>query len=134
MKKLLLSFLMMIASTFELFAQETVVDSIKLKTKTATEHAKRFKLDKQTWKVYRKHGINYTSDHFKPNTVNSAHPEWLTDSVYVKTFREAAYKKTIRRSLIRHYIVTEAKHEVIVTIGIGVILFLVVYAITSGYK
>lgn len=65
--------------------------------------------------------------------INSTHPDWFTDSVYVKAFREAAYKKTLQRSLIRHYIINGAKQEVIGTIGIAAILYLIIYGISHYY-
>ncbi|RYY07108.1 MAG: hypothetical protein EOP43_04220 [Sphingobacteriaceae bacterium] len=130
MKKILLIILLLLNGRLQLLAQNIQIDSSSLKVKTAQTDAKHFKLDQQTWKVYRKYGINYTSDYFKPNTTNSIHYQWFTDSVYVKAFREATYKKTIQRSLIRHYIVNAVKQEIIVTIGIGTILFLIAYAIS----
>ncbi len=102
--KIIILILLLFDLTSNLFAQDKKTDSTVLKAKFAISDAKHFKLDKQVWKAYRKHGINYTSDYFKPTTINTAHSELLTDSVYVKAFREAAYKKTTRKRTFGHYV------------------------------
>ncbi len=132
MKSLLLLILLSLASIVQLFEQAVKPDSVTLKTKIAIADAKRFKLDKQTWKAYRKHQIGYTSDYFKPTNINTTNYNFLTDSVYVKAFREAAFKKAVRRSTIRHYIITGVKQEVIVTIGIAAFFYIIISALVHS--
>lgn len=102
MKKILLLFLI-IGSAIHILAQNINTDSTVSKTKIAAEDAKHFKLDKQVWRTNRKAGFDPSSDYFKPNTTNTTHPEWLTDSVYVRAFRNAAYRKNLKRRTIAHY-------------------------------
>jgi len=122
MKKIIL-LVFLFSLTLQLFAQ---TDSLKI-LKIAEADAQHFKLDKQTWKAYRKHQVGYTSDYFKPNNLNTTHPELLTDSVFVRDFREAAYRKTTRHRTVGHYILVGGGIY-IGAIVVGTIIFIIVYA------
>ncbi|RYY07109.1 MAG: hypothetical protein EOP43_04225 [Sphingobacteriaceae bacterium] len=103
MKTTLILFLLLLITKSFLLAQKVKTDSTSIKTKIAVSDAKHFRLNKQLWQANKKNGFDPTSDHFKPATTNTTHPEWLTDSVYVKAYRIAAFKKNIRRRTTGHY-------------------------------
>ncbi len=132
MKLLSVLVLIFLTSISFLFAQSVKTDSTVFKTKIATEDAKHFKLDKQIWQANRKAGFDPTSDYFKPNTTNAAHPEWLTDSVYVKAYRNAAYRKNLKRRTTGHYFLVGGGIYV-AALGVGLIIFIAVYA-SGGLK
>lgn len=82
------------------FCQATHRDSLN---KAAKADAKTFRLDDAIWKKY-KRKLPSTSDHFKPTEANQKNSARLTDSVYVKAFRQAAFKKNKQRRTPWHYV------------------------------
>lgn len=128
MKNLLLLFLML-GSAIRVSAQETKIDSVAFKTKIATEDAKHFKLDKQVWQVNRRAGFDPSSDYFKPNATNAAHPGWLTDSAYVKAYRNAAYRKNLKRRTTGHYFLVGGG---IYVAALGISSLIIIVAVLSG--
>jgi len=82
------------------FCQYTHRDSL---IKAAQADAKTFKLDNAVWKKY-KRKLPSTSDHFKPTEANQKNHALLTDSVYVKAYRKAAYNKNEHRRTPWHYV------------------------------
>jgi len=91
-------FLCIVISTA--FCQATRRDSL---TKAAKADAKTFRLNNAIWKEY-KRKLPSTSDHFKPTEANQLNRTLLTDSVYVKAYREAAFKKNKHRRTPWHYV------------------------------
>jgi hypothetical protein len=82
------------------FCQATHRDSL---TKAAKADAKTFRLDDAIWKKY-KRKLPSTSDHFKPTEANQKNRELLTDSVYVKAYRQATFNKNKHRRTPWHYV------------------------------
>lgn len=75
------------------FCQATRRDSL---IKAAQADAKTYRLDNATWKKY-KRKLPATSDHFKPTEANQKNRAVLSDSIYVKAYRQAAFKKNKHR-------------------------------------
>lgn len=96
--------LLVLFSSFQLAAQNLKADSTIIKTKIAIADARYFKISKQAWKAYKKHQFIYSSDYFRPTAINTDHVELLTDSIYVKAFKKAAYQKTSKRRTVGHYV------------------------------
>lgn len=80
-----------------LFSQSRIKDSLSVKKKQAISDAKRFKLDREIHKRYRKKYFDEQSDYFKPNELTTNDPKLLKDSGYVNAYRHAAYLKNARR-------------------------------------
>jgi hypothetical protein len=101
MKALLFTFLITIAA-FETNAQTITHDSAMVEC--AKEDSRRFKLNRSAWQQFKVHHFAYSSDHFKPTTLDARDTSMLTDSTYIKTFKMSAYKKTLhRRRTAGHY-------------------------------
>ena len=73
------------------YSQTMNPDSLKT---LAIKDAGKFKLEKERLEKFKKHRSDASSDFFKPTTADASSATLLNDSIYVKTFREAAYKKT----------------------------------------
>lgn len=98
------SFTILIALLFSftapVIAQTKKQDSIR---RLARADVKKFELDKSDLKIFRANRNNGTSDLFKPTVANTNHIELLTDSTYVKYFRERTYQKTMHKHTVGHY-------------------------------
>lgn len=94
MKNVLLLLLLALMPTFQLFAEAKPIDSVRIKQRKAVWDVRFFKLDKQTYKAFRKTRFEPTSDYFKPKLGNVKHPDLISDSIYAKAYREAAFNKT----------------------------------------
>ncbi|RDC56499.1 hypothetical protein DU508_12995 [Pedobacter chinensis] len=81
-------------------AQNLQVDSIKA---IAISDAKLFRLDQATLKKFKKNK-NSNSDYFKPNIYTTRNITLLSDSTYVKQFREIAYNQSLKRKTTGHYV------------------------------
>lgn len=105
MKNILLLLLLLLASlpAFQLFADARPIDSIRFKQRKAVWDVRFFKPDKQSWKVFRKNRFEPTSDYFKPKPGNVKHPDLISDSVYAKAYREAAFNRTKHRNTYIYY-------------------------------
>lgn len=68
--------------------------------------------------------VDYTSDFFKPTKATTADTALLSDSVYVKAFRSAAYKNTSSRRTTGHYIAiaTAIAAGLVLIIGLFVVV------------
>lgn len=108
----------------ELFVQ---TDSTSLKTTFATSDARRFKPTKQIRIDYRKHSLSNTSDYFKPTIQNVSNPGLLKDSIYVKSFKNAAYKNSIRKIKFKQKIIIGS----IVVAGLVALPFVVAKGLKS---
>jgi hypothetical protein len=113
MKALLLTFLIMIAA-FGMNAQTITHDSAMVER--AKTDAGGFKLDRSTWHQFKAHHFAYSSDHFKPTALTTRDTFLLKDSAYIKTFKMAAYKKTLHRRTAGHHV------WVIGSITLGVVI------------
>lgn len=98
MKNVLL-LLLALLPTFQLFADAAKIDSIRIKERKAFRDVHFFKLDKPTWKAFKKKPFEPTSDYFKPKVDNVNNPTLVSDSVYAKAYKEAAFNKTQTRYL-----------------------------------
>lgn len=81
-------------------AQTSNKDSI---VKIAKADVMNFRLNDDDLKRFRQNRHNRNSDYFKPLSINVSNRGLLRDSVYVKAYRELAYKKTKRRRTVGHY-------------------------------
>jgi hypothetical protein len=75
-------------------AQATITDSSKI-ARTAKHNAIFFKLNQDLQKKFRENNFPSSSDYFKPNIANVSSPDLLNDSVYVQSFRYAAFYNTV---------------------------------------
>lgn len=99
MRKILLLLLLALWPTFQLFADATKIDSVRIKQIKAFRDVRFFKLDKPTWKAFKKKRFEPTSDYFKPKADNINNPDLIEDSIYTKAYRKAAFNKTQTRYL-----------------------------------
>jgi hypothetical protein len=76
-------------------AQHTPNDSVKIAT-SARQDARAFKLNDDDRKKFKAENFPATSDHFKPTAAHASKPELLNDSLYVQTFRDAAFSNTVK--------------------------------------
>ena len=94
--KIAIVLLFLVCSCFNLLlAQVVQSDSSALKIKVAKADARHFRPNKQIRKAYRKKELSNTSDYFKPSNQTVSNSKLLNDSIYVKTYKTIAYKKTI---------------------------------------
>jgi hypothetical protein len=100
MLKIIYLSLFLCTLTSTAFCQASHRDSVILAAKA---DAKTFRLDKATWKKY-KRKLPSTSDHFKPIEAQQGNHELLSDSIYVKAYRQAAFKKNKNRRTPWHYV------------------------------
>ena len=71
------------------FCQST--DSVR---KAALNDSRNFRLSEENLLKFKEHRDNASSDLFKPTPSVASSISLLNDSIYVKSFREAAYKQT----------------------------------------
>lgn len=122
MAKLLIISLIMMLSFEGLFAQSLSKDSL---IKAAYADAENFKLNLQNFKAFRKNRSNSYSDLFKPTKANVSDTTLLRDSVYVNAFRNAAYRKTLKRRTTGHYFLMGGVIYVVITVVATVVLLFV---------
>ncbi|CAM4009854.1 hypothetical protein SAMN06265348_101132 [Pedobacter westerhofensis] len=72
--------------------------------RAARNDAKKFRLDDAVWKKYRR-ALPATSNYFNPVGQNQKNQTLLNDSLYVKTYRKAAYKHNRGRRTPLHYVI-----------------------------
>jgi hypothetical protein len=119
MKALLLTFLITIVA-FGVNAQTITPDSAMVKR--AKTDAVGFKLDRSTWHQFKAHNFAYSSDYFKPTALTTRDTFLLKDSSYIKTFKMAAYKKTLHRRTAGHHVLVIGSITLGVVIIVGFIL------------
>ena len=92
---------------------------------TAIKQAKRdvlrFRLDKTTYQKFKKDRLNADADYFKPLKSMVRDTTLLSDSNYVKAFRNTAYRKTKSRQL-NNSIYIVGGTAIVVTVGAIIIL------------
>jgi hypothetical protein len=119
MKALLFTFLITIAA-FETNAQTITHDSAMVES--AKEDVRHFKLARSAWQQFKAHHFAYSSDYFKPTTLDARDTSMLKDSTYIKTFEMAAYKKTLHRRTAGHHVLIIGSITVGVVIIVGSII------------
>lgn len=125
MFKLLLISLIGVLLTFDLHAQTISRDSL---VNSAFADIKKFKLNKQQFKEFKKNKSNSYSDLFKPTEASVSNIGFLADSVYVNAFRNAAYQKTLKRRTTGHYFLVGGVAYVVVVAVATVVVLLVLLA------
>lgn len=125
MLKLLVFSLIGLFLTADLQAQTLRKDSV---VKDAFTDVKRFKLNKQQFKEFRKNKTNSYSDLFKPTKATVSDTANLADSVYVNAFRNAAYNKTLKRRTTGHHFLMGGVIYTAATLAATVVLLFVVLA------
>jgi len=116
MKKYLFAGLLIAALCVSaLTAKSQQADSL---VEIAQSDAKKFRLNKADMKKFRKDKRNSNSDFFKPAKNSVSDTILLTDSVYVKAYRMAAYKKTRKRRTAWHGVWIGAIADAAVGIGV----------------
>lgn len=93
--------------------------------KAAHTDAGNFRLNRQNFKAFRKNRSNSYSDLFKPTKANVSDTTLLRDSVYVNAFRNAAYRKTLKRRTTGHYFLMGGVIYVAITVVATVVLLFV---------
>jgi len=63
-----------------------------------------FRLNEPDFKKFRLNRRNRSGSYFNPDTSTVSNPAFLSDSVYVNTFRHFAYLKTRSRRTVGHYV------------------------------
>lgn len=91
---LLLLFIAAITAKQNVAAQTTGVDSAQT-VDAAKSDAYRFRLSSGNFKKFRTEHFPATSDHFKPSAMEASNTALLDDSLYVRTFRMAAYYRAL---------------------------------------
>ncbi len=106
LRLLALTIVLLSFSTLKVQAQNLRDDSVK---NIAITDAKKFRLDKADFKMFKRNRRNFNSDYFKPAKADVSDTTLLRDSVYAKAFRQKAWKRTRTRRTVWHYAwVTEA--------------------------
>ena len=95
MKKIPLFFIAVIAITCA-EAQATHQDSVR--ANRAKKDARHFKLKKSELKRFNTEHLPATSDYFNP-TMKTSKPELLKDSVYVRSYKTAAFYNALHQSM-----------------------------------
>jgi len=65
----------------------------------AQSDAKKFSLSETNLEVFKVRHYPNTSDYFKPTAQTTSNPALLTDSVYVQTFRDEAFYKSLNQQV-----------------------------------
>jgi len=122
MYKILIVSFILINFSKALYSQPLSKDSL---IKTANTDAKRFRLNRQDFKTFRKSRGNSYSDLFKPTKAHVSDTINLADSVYVNAFRNAAYGKTLKRRTTGHYFLMGGILYVVITVVASLVLLFV---------
>lgn len=81
-------------------AQQSDVSIERIARKDALRN---FQLNEHDFKKFRLNRRNRSGSYFNPDTSTVSNPAFLSDSVYVQTFRYFAYLKTRGRRTVGHY-------------------------------
>lgn len=92
-KTLLPTFFLIVICMHNVFAQSKPADSSKIIRK-AQKFARSFRLDAGLQQKFIAANFPASSDYFKPGTDMVSEPALLKDSLFVKTFKEAAFANT----------------------------------------
>jgi hypothetical protein len=132
MKRIILLLLLSLSSTFQ-FQLSAQADSTTLKTTLATNDARYFRVGKEVRRAYRKHHLTTTSDYLNPAGNRIGNPDLLTDSVYVKAYKNIAYKNSISSIKTERKVIVIAGVVIVgVVVGALLIIKLFVDALTDS--
>lgn len=106
-KSLTFLFVCLLAASTQTFSQSTNPESVK---EIAINDANNFKLIEANLKRFKSERSKHTSDFFKPTLSTTSNASLLSDSVYVKAFRQAAHKNTRNSNKVK-------KNSTIGTVG-----------------
>lgn len=106
-KSLTFLFVCLLAASTQTFSQSTNPESVK---EIAINDANNFKLSEANLKRFKSERSKHTSDFFKPTLSTTSNASLLSDSVYVKAFRQAAHKNTRNSNKVK-------KNSTIGTVG-----------------
>lgn len=106
-KSLTFLFVCLLAASTQTFSQSTNPESVK---EIAINDANNFKLIEANLKRFKSERSKHTSDFFKPTLSTTSSASLLSDSVYVKAFRQAAHKNTRNSNKVK-------KNSTIGTVG-----------------
>ena len=106
-KSLTFLFVCLLAASTQTFSQSTNPESVK---EIAINDANNFKLSEANLKRFKSERSKHTSDFFKPTFGTTSNASLLSDSVYVKAFRQAAHKNTRNSNKVK-------KNSTIGTVG-----------------
>lgn len=92
--------------------------------KLARADARKFRLQDDVWKTHKRR-LPVTSDYFKPTQTSTGNMALLTDSIYVKAYREAAFKKNKHRRTPWHTVLVGGgiAAGLFVTMAAAIIIF-----------
>jgi hypothetical protein len=92
--------------------------------KLARADARKFRLQDDVWKAHKRR-LPVTSDYFKPTQSSTGNMALLTDSIYVKAYREAALKKNKHRRTPWHTVLVGGgiAAGLFVTMAAAIIIF-----------
>jgi hypothetical protein len=106
----------------QLYAQEVRIDSIEIKRKIAYADGRIFKPTKQIRKAYRNHTLTNTSNYFNPTVQTVSNYRFLKDSVYVKSFKNAAYDNSVRNIKLNRTIIITGSIVITGLIALGILI------------
>jgi hypothetical protein len=127
-KPLIMTLLLAMFATANTFAQTTHRDSV---TKIAQTDAKKLELSKEDKERFKHDKDNYSSDLFKPTEGVASDSKLLQDSIYVKAFRAAAYKRAHDKKSAGHYVLLGLGGYVVISAIVIVVATIVIF---SGLK
>jgi hypothetical protein len=109
MKNIILLLLLSFVPTVQLFAQKAQPDSVTIKIELAKADARHFRPNKQIRTARKNRLLLNSSDYFMPTANTVSNSKLLTDSVYVKAFKDAAYNRSIHNGKTSYYAVVSAE-------------------------
>lgn len=121
MFKVLYLFLCLTVLTSAARCQSAHQDSL---VKLARADARKFRLQDDVWKAHKRR-LPGTSDYFKPTQSSTGNLALLTDSTYVKAYRETAFKKNKHRRTPWHTVLVGGgiAAGLFVTMAAAIIIF-----------
>ncbi len=105
MKRIILLLLLLLTINLQLVAQVEKIDTSAVKRKIAFTDGRNFKPTKQIRKAYRNHVLTNTSNYFNPTIQTVSNSGFLKDSVYVKSYKNAAYNNSVRNIKLNRTII-----------------------------
>jgi hypothetical protein len=100
--KTLLLLLVGLAAIQNINAQATVRDSASVMRK-AKLNARTFKLSRELQQKFKESNFPSSSDYFKPTIAYTSNADLLNDSLYVQSFRDAAFYNTVNSRAPRSF-------------------------------
>lgn len=116
----------------QLYAQEIRSDSLEIKRKIAFSDGKYFKPTKQIRKAYRNRMLTNTSDYFNPTVQTVSNSALLKDSIYMKSYKNAAYNNSVRNIRLNRTIIISGSIIIAGAVAVVVIIVKLVDAFASA--